>query len=69
VHIGWLGGKPTYAVFSLSMAKLLFEEFQQPVAICVAPPVSAFADTYEQAIAFFSDDKETANIILDACMD
>jgi hypothetical protein len=68
VHVGWSAGKPAYAVFSLSMARILFEEFQSPVAICVAPPVSAFADTYEQAIAFFSDDKVTTDVVLDVCM-
>jgi hypothetical protein len=62
LHAGWRGGQPVYVVFSLTMAKSLFDNFERPVAICVAPPLSAVAETYEHAIAFFSDDEVISSV-------
>lgn len=56
-HVGWRNTKPVFVVFSMEMAKTLFEEFEQVVAICVAPPHSVVVDSYEQAVHFFADDK------------
>jgi hypothetical protein len=62
VHAGWRGGQPVYVVFSLTMARSLFDNFERPVAICVAPPLSAVAETYEHAVAFFSDDEVVRSV-------
>lgn len=62
-HVGWEGGKiPVFAVFSLDMARRLFDEFRpgRVVAICVAIPKAARAENFEQALGFFSDDDVAA---------
>ena len=56
-HVGWQKGRPVFVVFSLDMARDLFEEDYasgRVTAICVAPPHSIIAQTLEQCVSFFS---------------
>lgn len=56
MHAGWRRGTPVFVVFSLNDAKALFEEFNQVIAICVAPPHAVMAKSYEQCVHFFSSE-------------
>ena len=61
MHAGWQGGHPVFVVFSLESAKSVFDEFDPGVIVlCIAVPYAARAETYEQAIHFYRDDKVAA---------
>ena len=62
IHVGWQRGSPVFVAFSLETARVIFDEHEIPIVICVAVPRAVRAETYEQAVSFFSDDHVAATV-------
>ena len=65
-HVGWRGGRPVWAAFSLRQAKEIFEDSPSSVVICIVLPHAAMVESFESAVQFFSGDdvaERVANLV------